>query len=103
MTVNASNYSGPDDTDFVREFGLAAEYDGPVYWEYLAPEDDDLDSEGDYEEFPEWVEEPKPVLIRCTICHGSGWEIVHGQETDCINCEGEGYLDVSVSDTETNR
>lgn len=30
--------------------------------------------------------------VRCSRCHGSGLVLVHGQETDCIDCEGYGSV-----------
>lgn len=30
--------------------------------------------------------------IRCSTCKGSGQVEVYGQDTDCLTCEGEGYV-----------
>lgn len=40
----------------------------------------------------EEVREAEPKTIRCNVCHGSGLVEVHGQETDCLECEGYGDL-----------
>lgn len=43
------------------------------------------------------VESPAEVRenqfeVKCARCHGSGLVMVHGQETDCIDCEGYGSV-----------
>ena len=34
----------------------------------------------------------EPYEVRCNVCKGSGLEIIQGQETDCMNCEGYGTV-----------
>jgi DnaJ-class molecular chaperone len=46
----------------------------------------------DYPPLPEEVREEAKKERRCQRCHGSGLVEVHGQETDCIDCEGYGSV-----------
>lgn len=40
---------------------------------------------------PEPVEKVR-VEVPCHRCHETGLVIVHGQETDCLDCEGYGTV-----------
>ncbi len=45
---------------------------------------------------PFYEDENALKTVKCQACHGSGLVEVHGQETDCIECEGWGDIEVPV-------
>lgn len=54
---------------------------------------------GSNSEWADWDEEvyddePEGRLVPCNVCHHTGLVEVQGQETDCMECDGEGFLEV---------
>lgn len=42
-------------------------------------------------------EEPDEVEYRtCTRCRGRGWVWLHDQETDCLDCFGDGEVQIPL-------